>query len=137
MIRIEPEPSVAESRCDTCGGTNHLVHGFVYEDGDAHGVYFVEWCDGEHPERAAFLTIGLGAFGEGSSPDERAAFGIEWRRDGMSLTDSPVRDRPELLGAFVPRSEAIALTDIDHLWHVADHIVLEDDRLAAVRDWLE
>jgi hypothetical protein len=27
--------------------------------------------------------------------------------------------------------------NIDHLWHVADHIVIDDPRLAAVREWLE
>jgi hypothetical protein len=65
VIRIEAVPDVKESRCDSCGGTNRLLRGFVYQDDYAHGVYFVEWCDGEHPARDAFMTIGLGPFGEG------------------------------------------------------------------------
>jgi hypothetical protein len=46
-------------------------------------------------------------------------------------------DRPELLGTFVRRAQALELENIDHLWHVADHIVPDDVRLTAVRKWLE
>jgi hypothetical protein len=55
----------------------------------------------------------------------------------MHLAEEPARDRPDLLGDFIPRSEALAMPNIGHLWHVADHIVLDDPRLAEVRDWLE
>jgi hypothetical protein len=136
-VRVEPEPPVKESVCATCGGTNRLLHGYVYEDDYAHGVYFLEWCTGRHPRRAAFLTFGLGAFGEGTGRADRAAFCVEWRRDGMALTNEPVRDRPDLLGDFVPRDRALKMPNIDHLWHVADHIVLDDPRAARVRQWLE
>jgi hypothetical protein len=137
VIRVEPGPPAREARCGACGGTSRLLHGYVYEDEHAHGVYFVEWCEGDHPARAAFLAVGLGAFGEGSGPDGRAAFGIEWRAGGMALTNEPVRDRPELLGAFVPRADALARPDVAHLWHVVDHVVVDDPRLARVRAWLE
>jgi hypothetical protein len=136
-IAVEPEPPVTESRCERCAGTVRQAHGYVYEDGDAHGIYFVEWCDGDHPERAAFIAIGLGAFGEGSGPEDRLSFGIDWRAAGMALSEEPVRDRPELLGRFVPREEALEIQGIDHLWHIADHIVLGDERLVAVRAWLD
>lgn len=137
MIRVEAGPDVKETRCDSCGGTNRVLHGLVYEDEYAHGVYFVEWCDGEHAGREAFMTVGLGRFGAGSDPSGRSAFGIEWRQNGMTLTDAPVRDRPNLLGQFVPRSEALDMPNVDHLWHVADHIVLDDPRVAEVQKWLE
>jgi len=136
-IRIEPEPRIKESVCDACGGTNRLLHGYVYEDDFAHGVYFVEWCDGPHSHRAAFVTVGLGAFGDGTDRRDRAAFCVAWRREGMSLEDEPARDRPDLLGEFVPRTAALEMSNIEHLWHVADHIVLDDARLAAVQEWLE
>jgi len=66
--------------CDACGGTNRLLHGYVYDDDFAHGVYFVEWCDGPHPDRAAFVTVGLGAFGDGTDRRDRTAFCVAWRR---------------------------------------------------------
>src|SRR5207244_10100495 len=89
-IRIEPEPPVKETPCGACAGTNRLLHGYVYEDDLPHGVYFVEWCDGSHPDRAAFLTVGLGAFGDDTDRRNRAAYCVEWRTEGMSLADEPV-----------------------------------------------
>jgi hypothetical protein len=83
-----------------------------------------------------FITLGLGAFGEGTTGSDRAAFCIEWQDDGMRLSEEPARDRPELLGRFVPRRDALTTKNIDHLWHVADHVVLDDPRLEAVREWL-
>jgi len=136
VIRIEPEDPVKDSPCLTCGGTNRLLHGYVYDDEDAHGIYFLEWCDGEHPAKAAFLTIGLGEFGEGSSAADRKSVCIQWHGEGMGLTDEPARDRPGLLGAFVPREAALAMPHIDQVWHVADHVVLNDPRVSVVGAWL-
>jgi hypothetical protein len=136
VIRIETEGDVERSRCERCAGSNHVLHGYVYEDDLAEGVYFVEWCDGHHPTRAAFLTLGLGPFAEGTTSADRRAFGVEWRAAGMALTDEPVIDEPDALGRFVPRAEALEMDDLDHLWHVVDHIVLEDPRLPAVQQWL-
>lgn len=135
-IRVEPEPPTKELACD-CGGTTRLLHGYVYEDELPHGLYFVEWCDGPHPRRAAFMALGLGAFEDGATSADRIAFGIEWTEHGMGLTNNPVRDRPELLGRFTPRDEALTMPNLSHLWHVADHVVRDDSRLHAVCAWLE
>jgi len=137
MIRIEPEDPVKENPCPTCGGTNRLLHGYVYDDEDARGLYFLEWCDGDHLHKSAFLTIGFGAFDEGSDVSDRRSVCIEWRQQGMRLTDEPARDRPELLGAFLPRAAALTLPHIDLLWHIADHIVLDDPRVSIVEAWLK
>jgi hypothetical protein len=136
-IRIEPEPPIKENQCGACGGTNRLLHGYVYEDDTAHGIYLVEWCDGHHPDRAAFVTVGLGAFGDGTGRRDRTAFCVAWRREGRTLADEPARDRPDLLGEFVPRAAALELPNIEHLWHLVDHMVLDDPRLADVQEWLE
>jgi len=135
-LRIEPEEPVKENRCESCGGTTRLLHGYVYEDEYAHGIYFLEWCDGDHPRRAAFITIGLGAFGEGTDASDRSAFGVEWREDGMALTEKPPMDRPDLLGEFLPRELALTVPNIDKLWHALDHVVVDDPRAVAVGDWL-
>jgi hypothetical protein len=136
-IRVEPEPPVKEDVCDTCGRTNRLLHGYVYEDDYAHDIYFLDWCEGSYPEKAAFLTVGLGAFGEGRDTSDRMSFCIEWRAAGMRLGDQPARDRPDLLGPFVPRDRALAVSNIDELWHVVDHIVLDDPRVREVGAWLD
>jgi hypothetical protein len=135
-IRIEPEDPIKENLRRQCQGTNRLLHGYVYEDEFARGVYFVEWCDGEHPNKSAFLSIGLGAYSDGTSAADRRSVCIEWRADGMRLAEEPARDRPELLGAFIPRNEALKLANIDHVWHVADHIVVDDPRVEPIERWL-
>jgi hypothetical protein len=137
VIRVEPEEPTKAERCIACGGTNRLMHGYVYEDDYPHGLYFLEWCDGQHPRKAAFLTIGLGAFGEGSDGNDRLAFCLEWSADGMGLTSRPARDNPSLLGRFLGREEALAIPNVEHLWHVADHIVRDDPRAAQIQPWIE
>jgi hypothetical protein len=137
VIRIEPEDPVKENPCQTCSGTNRLPHGYVYDDEYAHGLYFLEWCDGQHMVKAAFLTIRIGAFSEGTSGADRNSVCIEWRREGMRLTDEPARDRPELLGAFLLREAALTMPHINQLWHVADHIVLNDPRVSVIEAWLK
>ena len=72
----------------------------------------------------------------GSTLTDRQAFGVEWRSDGMALTDKPTRDAPDLLGSFVPRAQALPMENIGHLWQVVEHIVLDDPRLPPVQEWL-
>ncbi len=137
VIRIEADEHVKHERCPSCGGENWLVHGFVYADEEPHGLYFVEWCEGQHDLRNAYMTISFGNYGdEEATGADRYAFCVETRCDGLALTDVPVRDRPDFLGRFVPRGEALAMDDIDHLWHVTDHIWTDDRRIAAVAAWL-
>jgi hypothetical protein len=66
---------------------------------------------------------------------DRAAFCVETRCEGMGLTEQPFRDRPDFLGRFVPRDEALRSPQIEEVWHVCDHLV-DDRRFAAVAAWL-
>jgi hypothetical protein len=135
QIRIEPEGQIREAACTECAGTNRLLHGYVYEEDEARGLYFVEWCDGDHPVRRAFISLGLGDF-SAEEGGERFAFCIEWRDEAMRLSEEPARDRPDLVGTFVPRDAALPMVDGTDFWHIADHIVTDDPRLFAVQEWL-
>jgi hypothetical protein len=124
-----------ENLCVTCGGTSRLLHGYVYDD-NAYGIYFLEWCDVEHPHSSAFLTISLDAFHEGGDAHYRKR--VQHRvAAGLQLTYGPARHRREFLGAFLPRETALQDPRIDRLWHAAEHIVLEDPRIAAIEAWLK
>ena len=114
----------------TCGGTGRLPHGYVYDD-NAHGIYFLEWCDGDHPHSSAFLTIGLGGFHEGGDAHYRKR--VQHRAAaGLRLTYGPARHRPNSSGAFLPRETALQDPRMDRLWHAADHIVPDHPRIAAI-----
>ena len=114
----------------TCGGTGRLPHGYVYDD-NAHGIYFLEWCDGDHPHSSAFLTIGLGGFHEGGDAHYRKR--VQHRvAAGLRLTYGPARHRPNSSGAFLPRETALHDPRMDRLWHAADNIALDHPRIAAI-----
>lgn len=113
------------------------MHGYVYDDDYAHGMYFLEWCDGNRPHKAAFLTIGLGAFGDGTdAPTESHSASNGAPTGCTSQISQPETDRISS-GRFLPRESALKLPNIDQLWHVADHIVLDDPRVATVETWLQ
>lgn len=115
-----------------------MILGFIHADGDAHGVYYVDWCEGPHETRSAYITVSLGVNGSDEAGGaDRWAYCVETRCEGMRLCDTPVaaRDSPDFLGRFVPRDEALQMDDIDHLWHVCDHLT-DDRRFAAVAAWL-
>jgi hypothetical protein len=109
FLVVPPPHAVSFPLASLCRVT---LHGYVYEDDSAHGVYFIEWCDGLHPDRAAFMTVGLGAFGARTDGRDRAAFCVAWRSEGMSLATEPARNRPDLLGEFVPRTAALEMPNI-------------------------
>jgi hypothetical protein len=136
IVRVEAEPQIKHSRCERCNGTTWMILGYVYADEEPHGIYYVDWCEGPHDHRAAFVTVSLGNYGDQAATGaDRLAFCIETRCNGMALVDQPVHDRPDFLGRFVPRDEALQGPDLDHLWHVCDHLT-DDRRFAAVAAWL-
>jgi hypothetical protein len=113
-----------------------MILGYVYADDNPHGIYYVDWCEGPHDVRAAFVTLSLGNYAdETATGADRSAFCVETRCKGMSLAEQPVRDRPELLGRFVPREEALRWPEIERVWHVCDHLI-DDGRFAAIAAWL-
>jgi hypothetical protein len=136
VVRIEAEPQVTQKHCERCHGTTWMIRGYVYMDEEPHGIYAVDWCEGSHPERVAYVTLSFGDYVEEAvTGADRLAFCIETRSAGMGLTHRPVHDRPEFLGRFLPREEALQWEHLDDLWHVCDHLT-DDRRFAAVAAWI-
>src|SRR3954447_8904255 len=136
VIRIEAEPQIKRDRCPNCGGATWMILGYIYADEHPHGLYYADWCEGPHDERRAFVTVSLGDYGDESSTGaDRVAFGLDVRCEGFGFSDQPLRDRPDFLGRFVPREEALEWPTIDELWHICDHLT-DDRRFAGVAAWL-
>jgi hypothetical protein len=55
---------------------------------------------------------------------------------GMGLVDHPARDRPDFFGQFLPRDSALLYMESVGLWHLADHVVLDDPQVVAVIGWI-
>lgn len=135
MITVEPS-DLKRGTCPECQGDTGTVIGFTYQDGDANAIYYLGWCEGGHGERHAYLTVSAGEWGDGTSGRDRVTVGIEVRPAGMRLADEPGVDNPDFLGRFLGRAEAIERGGLDALWHLCDHIVLDDPAAAAVMDWI-
>lgn len=141
MLELEfDEPS--SFACDCCGGRTTRLTRFVYRDGSAYAVYYASFSD-NHPERTVKVIVSIGSWGDwdgGESPPDRAAFAMEIRSgaDGYevvvaSAVNSPWADS-RILGAMLDRAQALAHPWIKEVFHITDHMVLEDQPLKQFLD---
>ncbi|MBD8881173.1 hypothetical protein IHE49_11850 [Rhodanobacter sp. 7MK24] len=126
-LSIEFEEPSLGAPCECCGNrTVHLIR-FVSNDGDAHAVYYVRFTEG-HPETPAVAAVSLGDWEEGSTPSQRTAFALELRADGVRVcnADESPWHETNILGRMLDRDEALAHPLIKEVFHITDHIYLED-----------
>ena len=121
----DPEP------CPCCGGRTTRLTRFVYSDGDAHAVYYASYSD-NHPDRWISALIGIGEWGEESSPSDRVAFPIRIRstESEYQVTFVDRRESPwdgvTFLGRILDRNEALAHPLKEEVFHITDHLVSDD-----------
>ena len=135
MIRIEFEDPTKE-KCDCCGGVTTRLTRFVYKDDDAFAVYYAMFSD-NHPDHEIKAAIGLGEWGEGSTPEERKAFAVKIRDGGtqfevmlVDAEESPWQDA-EILGRMLDRAEALEHPWKEDVFHITDHMVEDDPEIKA------
>ncbi len=112
---------------------------FVYKDGDAHAIYYARFSD-NHPARNVVATVSLGEWGEDAPPERRVAFALELRSgdtqyevEVLDAERSPWRD-VEIIGRTLDRQEALAHPFLAEVFHITDHMVVEDEPL---REYLD
>ena len=139
MITIEFEPAQQSGPCECCGGTTTSLTRFVYDDDDAHAIYYARFSS-SHPERVVQAAVSIGEWGEGSEPSQRVAFALELRSGAENYEvrvcdagTSPWRD-VELLGPMLDREAALSHPWIDEVFHITDHACEEDAPLKAYLD---
>lgn len=83
------------------------------------------------------MAVCLGQWGDDATPAGRRSFALElWVNDGQlgvtvkDAEDSPWKDA-EFLGQMLNREEALNHPWIKQAFHIADHIVLEDEPVKA------
>ena len=131
--RIEGDP------CKCCGGRTTALTRFVYRDGDAHAVYNASFSD-KHPDRWVSVAISLGNWTEGSTPEDRVAFALriratadEYQTGLVDAAVSPWND-VDILGRMLDRQEALKHPWIKEVFHLCDHIVMEDKDVRSYLD---
>ena len=125
--------------CVCCGGRTTRLTRFVYRDGDAHAVYYASYSD-KHPDRWVSVAISLGDWTDGSTEKDRVTFALriratadEYQTGVVDAALSPWND-VEILGRMLDRKEALKHPWIKEVFHLCDHIVMEDK---AVRSYLD
>ena len=129
MLEIEVGEDETPQTCHCCGEVGSSGHGFVYENGDAHAVYYAAWSDA-HPERGVSLAIALGEWSDDSTPADRTCVGIqafEGERDVhfrfVEPEDSPWPNT-DLLGPMLRRDLALHHDMRQHFLKLAELVVL-------------
>ena len=135
MLRFEfEEPRRSTFQC--CGEATTILTRFVYKDDDAYAVYYAQFTGG-HAEKRLSGIIGLGEWGDDQAgPQAKLAFPFQIWMDGDNFqvglvngTDSSW-SHVTFLGRILDRSEALAHPWIDEVFHITDHLVLDDRELA-------
>lgn len=132
MLTIEFEPPQETSPCECCGGRTTRLTRFVHKDGDAYAIYYALFSD-DHPCASISVTVSIGEWGDDSTPEQRVAFALELRSSNsqyqvavVNAKQSPWREAA-LLGRMLDRDDALLHPAIAEVFHLTDHIVLEDN----------
>jgi hypothetical protein len=120
------ERTVDKQTCDECGRPYDHVTGFVYDDGDAHSIYYAS-CHG-HPEHEAWIDVVLGTWWA-DDVDDHVTFSCRLRAQGATAVDASVavKGEAEFFGKKLSRDEALGHPLVDSFWSVVDLLAAEDD----------
>jgi hypothetical protein len=136
MLSIEFEPPQESEPCECCGGRTTRLTRFVHRDGYAYAIYYATFSD-NHPGQAVSVTVSIGEWGEGSTPDQRVAFALELRTIDaqyqvgvVDAEQSPWREAT-FIGRTLNRAESLVHPRIKEVFHITDHIVVEDQPVHA------
>lgn len=136
MLRFEfDEPS--RSTCQCCGQATTRLTRFVYKNDDAFAVYYAQFTEG-HPEKRLSGIIGLGEWGDEEAGSEaRLAFPFQIWMDGDNFQVGLVNaadsswSHVTFLGQILDRSEALTHPWIKEIFHITDHMVMEDKEIVS------
>ena len=112
---------------------------FVHQDGDAHAIYYARFGE-QHEPRVVEAVVSVGEWGEGAGPWDRVAFPLRLRvaETEYQVTLVDAAESPwhgvELLGRMLNREEALTHERLAEVFHVTDHMVVDDQ---PIRDHLD
>ncbi|MBB4801866.1 hypothetical protein HNP37_001927 [Flavobacterium nitrogenifigens] len=133
MIRIEfEEPNIEV--CDCCNNKTTKLTRFVYKDEDAFAIYYLKFTKG-HEDKFAVGIISIGDWGTDDEPKNRFSFPFRiWLSEndeyqiGLIDKEESPWNHP-LLGKILDRKHALEHPWIKEVFHITDHIVMEDKEL--------
>lgn len=132
---VKPKSSLTSEPCPCCGDITVTMNGFV----DCHDVtiaaYLVSWIKDRVPDHGARWELIIGAWGDGTSADDRQVVRVDFRSDGcgdqaiMVVDATNARTYPRLASHRMNRADVIGTPFAAEVFRIYDAIALGDDRL--------
>lgn len=118
--------------CDCCDGVTVTLNRLVKRDGWPYAMCRMTFSD-THAEPPAKGIFGIGMFGEGTSPEQRVAFAVVLRPDGVMVVDATEAEwlDSDLLGQKLSREAALQHERKGELFRLIDELYLHDAALAS------
>jgi hypothetical protein len=130
-LGAEKEPIV----CPCCGTLCEVFYGFIFKNGDSYAIYHAMYSK-SHPEKAVTMAIEFGDWGENATSKDRYTVGMDARFTEQEVQfafidpDQSPWGRSSSKGKMLSRNEALAHPNKEEFFHVAEHILSDDTRLA-------
>jgi hypothetical protein len=132
---IEPEGE-SSTHCACCGNVSRIVWGAVDTSERRVAAYFVQWTVGS-PDHHPNLDLVVGAWGEGTTPDDRVLVSVLSLPGGISVIDATGRraDDRALYGRALTRDEVIGTPFATNVFALFDAIWVQDVRIQELHAW--
>src|SRR4051812_16407117 len=124
MLELEEADLRRGEPCERCGTPTTNVRGFVYENRNAHAIYFASWSD--CTPRRVKLAVVTGPWGDDeldALQRRRVGFDVVYDTDtpGVRVTDpreSPWDTIEGISGPMHSRKEALEQPDLEAILHI-------------------
>ena len=127
------------STCDCCDGKLTNLTRFVSKDDNAFAIYQATFGE-NHPEKGVLLVIGIDDDWSQSESSTRVGFACWLQKTDedyrVSVTDKAESpwSNSKVLGRILDREEALAHPLIEEVFHLTDHIIVDDPVIKALFD---
>ena len=134
MIEIDLDKTHSTT-CRCCGAPSTTLVRFVYEDGNAHALYYASFCP-SHAQRVVKVALSFGEWGEAEVPADRRVFALEIRAGAFDpeirLVDAAQSpwSGAEPLGRMLDREEGLGHPWFDKALVVTERMVVDDPPLS-------
>jgi hypothetical protein len=124
--------------CECCGATSKTIWGGLSSDETAVATYFVQWTVGA-PEHDVNIDLIVGAWGEGTGPQDRVLVSALYRPapggGSFMVVDAESRfaRKSELCGRAMRRAEVVGTPFAPEVFSLLDGVWLGDPRVAEVK----
>src|ERR1043166_103205 len=129
-LEIEFCPPIKSGSCSCCGGVTTTLNRLIKRSGRPYAMCRITFSE-THLTDPARGIVGIGSFGEGTIPDQRVAFAVSLKPEGVMVVDATDAEWPnsEILGPKLTRAIALRDQRKSELFKLIDQLYAEDSEL--------